>query len=32
MLFHDQTGFLSGDLVRRAGTALASRFKNLRCF
>ena len=27
MLLHDQTGFLSGDLVRRAGAALAPKFK-----
>ena len=27
MLLYDQTGFLSGDLVRRAGAALAPKFK-----
>jgi hypothetical protein len=32
MIFHDQTGFLSGDLVRGAGAALAPKFKNRRFF
>lgn len=27
MLFQDKTGFLSGDLVRRAGVVLAPKFK-----